>query len=1530
MSETHTRLETINLQVLNPKTGELEDVRAFLDHGSNRTFATTECAKKCGFQKFATVPMYLSSFGNKAKRLHLDVAKVDFYQNVHSSDEKIGVNVFIKDNIIPDINSFELSERQKKYIEDNKLILADPKAAENSSLKIDLLLGQDCVHSFTRGEKIFLPGGSVLVPSWDGRYILAGPLDCEQGFVPKCKPQKLPNFVAVNAVSSEFPFVVNLPTPRKMRKLLNHTLSCVTSEEEMEIIDSFRTLDALGIHPLEYEISPVLESFDKTTTYDGERYTVRLPFKDPQIKKLSNNFFQAFSRLMSGYKRRLKPKFLAEKEKYHESFLEDLKNGILEKVECLGTVSEIKEKLAKNPQFFNQLALDNGRPCCYLPHQAVYKQSTGKFRRVNDGKARPHKGAYSLNDTLEKGPDLMSNILHILIGFRKNKWAAKADIEKAFPQVVVHKEDRDALRCLWYEGDKIWVYRFARLPFGLSCSPMILAGTLQKHLSDEKVDEKTKQNFIASIYVDDSVWSEALVEELYRRKTLYTELFKKCGMNFRDWTSNHPLARKIWGDQENVVPPAEEKVLGMRWNVESDTIRVNSEKLEELMDKKLKTKRHLWRLVPSIYDPMGLLSPYVVKGKEIVSEACEKIKGWDSRLPEDIVTKAREWASDFDKIGDISWDRFLGLENASKVQLIGCCDASSRALGACVYLLTTGADGKTVCNLVMSKTRTVPKVKHSIPRLELLASILLVNVMNHVRVSFPEIPDSDIFWFSDSADVIFWLYSGHLSWRPFVANQVKKIRKNSLVQNWRHIDTSENPADLPSRGATLSELKNNTFWQNGPDFWRKDLSLGKSKLQGYNKHYQDLEISPACKAEMRSELKQQLDVTAVTVSLVLDITQQHFENKRLNLAAYSVLDNSVVDSDSEPSSGRPRIDKVMEGYESLKNKGFDFLMSVTDLVMQAASCFLKVIRKKPVGQVVSDEKLSLISKKSEVLWIQAVQRKYFSDIFRLVENPRAKVSASSRSLYVKHAVFLDPDLKVLRCATRNEKSSMEYSTVYPILLPSMIRTDSGGWESCVLSELLVKKAHERVGHQGVPNTLASLRSEYWVLKGRRFVQKILHKCVICRKVQGPFYSVPPSPALPEFRVVRSRPWRGTGLDYLGHFWLKEETGPKYKAWFILYTCGATRAIHLEAVKSRDVGDFLDGNSRFMNSRGIPLSFISDHEGSFKKGSELYENVAKSKRVRKELEKNRISWQFYTEKTPNRGGFIERMNALVKKILYKVLGRKLVSFEVFRTLAVFAASVINDRPLTYLFSDINSEYKALSPNMLLHGYNIGEPPCLNFHKTEDEIEATLSERYYFLEKLKNSFWHMWQQSYIKDLFERHVRQKKAQKELIVPKLGEIVLLSEEKLPRRQWRMGKIVGLDGEKRGAIRQCTVQVLSPTGKTLTKLKRPPEQLVPLEIDSSGEKFDVESLVQLEGDPRSLLPWSRSSVTQKYSKSELSKFKKAKVWPPYSVSQRFLDPSSNNTGPETDFISEVFKNRENVQRDFGPRKRVTFDFPED
>ena len=1489
------------MDVFNPNTGRVEKIRAFLDGGAQMSIISTDCAKRCGLRTLKTEPFLISTFGKKPLKQNIHTTKIEFFENSEDFSGKFPLDIYVMDNLIDPIQSYQLSGRQNNYIREHDIVLADEEAGADGRLKVDILIGQDYINNFYKGHHIYLPGGSVLKPTFGNKYILAGTLDQTQ-VGQESSHFRAPNIIMINCATTSVKNLQNMGFSKRVSSLIKNVYSCISSEEELEVIETFRTLELLGISPLDYKISPILENFNDTTVFHGGRYWVKLPFNDKK-KSLSNNFFQAFSRLMSGVKRRQKPKYFEEAEKYEKSFKDELDLDILERVETLGTIHEVCEKLASNPQFFNQIKLPNGRQACYLPHQAVYKASTGKFRRVHDGSAKPYKGAVSINDVLEKGPNLTASILHILLGFRKSKFAIKADIEKAFPQVGISEEDRDVLRCLWIEDGKVVVYRFKRLPFGLSCSPFILQATLRLHLGENNVNEEVKEHFTAGTYVDDFLKGEDTVEKLIQSKHFYTNLFDKCGMHFRDWTSNNPLARAEFAQQESREPKIEEGALGMLWDTENDILRVNSQRLMEKIKNTIRTKRDLWKIIPSIYDPLGFLSPYVLLGKLIVANACREIKSWDSKLPQHYIDALLKWAREFSEIQNISWNRFAGIENPKRVQLYGCCDASSYALGACIYLVSTAQNGEITTNLLLSKTRNAPVNEHSIPRLELSSAVLLINLMAHARKVY-KVDDSDVTWFTDSADVLFWIYSGHLSWKPFVANQIKKIRKCSEIQSWRHIDTKENPADLASRGETIKNLAKSNFWNSGPAFWKTgDLSLGASKVSGYSKHYENLEITENCAKEMQKEAKRQLDASASLGVKKLTVSS-------LMVNAVSILPgNKTLDSEDTVKSklkiGLPRIDKAID-VSKLLDSSYDYLMRISEVWVNFSKFIVekwqnKLLEKgKKVPQDFIKEKLTFCSKNNsvELMWVQAVQQKHFAEIFMLLENPKAKVSSFSRSLLSSHAIFLDKDMKVLRCTTRNEKSMISYSGVYPILLPSSVRTSEGGWEDCEFTKKLVLQRHHSLGHQGVPDTLSNIRDEFWILKGRSFVQRIIKNCITCKKVQGSRYSVPPSPSLPEFRVVRNKPFAGTGVDYLGPFKCRDSPrGKIYKAWYVSFVCGSTRAVHIEAVKSRKIDDFLLAMSRFMYSNGIPESFISDHEGSFKKCSEGFEQIVKSKRVQEYLKNKRISWNFYTEKSPNKGGFIERLNSNIKKTFYKSVGKKVTNFEVFRTVADQAGSLLNDRPLTYILSDINSEQKALTPSMLIRGYNTNEPPHMNLRKEKDKIETKLSDTYYLSEKIIDRFWRVWNKQYLKDLFERHVRQKRANKELVVPKVGEVCLISEDKLPRRQWRLGRVVSIN-EKRGSVREVVVQTLSPEGGLITKLKRSPDKLIPLSPDK---------VIPLEmgNETKSFDP------SEKYTKKELSAFKKRKIFPPYKPSKQFLDPSSINTGPETDYVGKKGKNKD-------------------
>ena len=106
-----------------------------------------------------------------------------------------------------------------------------------------------------------------------------------------------------------------------------------------------------------------------------------------------------------------------------------------------------------------------------------------------------------------------------------------------------------------------------------------------------------------------------------------------------------------------------------------------------------------------------------------------------------------------------------------------------------------------------------------------------------------------------------------------------------------------------------------------------------------------------------------------------------------------------------------------------------------------------------------------------------------------------------------------------------------------------------------LTRLIVTDAHKRVLHSGVKETLTEVRSSFWIVRGRQFVQSIIHECVVC------YQSVQPLP-LPDYRVRQSRPCQFTGVDFTGPLYIKSaDEAERPKVWLCLYTCAVTRAVH---------------------------------------------------------------------------------------------------------------------------------------------------------------------------------------------------------------------------------------------------------------------------------------------------------------------------------------------------------------------------------
>ena len=189
-----------------------------------------------------------------------------------------------------------------------------------------------------------------------------------------------------------------------------------------------------------------------------------------------------------------------------------------------------------------------------------------------------------------------------------------------------------------------------------------------------------------------------------------------------------------------------------------------------------------------------------------------------------------------------------------------------------------------------------------------------------------------------------------------------------------------------------------------------------------------------------------------------------------------------------------------------------------------------------------------------------------------------------------------------------------------------------------LATLMVMDAHKHVLHNGVKETLTQLRSVYWLVRGRQFVRKLIHTCVVCRKLEGKHCRGIPSPPLPEFHVVQSRPFQTTGVDFAGPLHVRSlTTKGTTKVWLCLYMCCATRAVHLDLVPDMTATSFF---KPFTARRGVPSRMISDNAKTFKSAATTLHSMLANPEVKKYFSQFHIDWKFNLEKAPWWGGIFE--------------------------------------------------------------------------------------------------------------------------------------------------------------------------------------------------------------------------------------------------------------------------------------------------
>jgi hypothetical protein len=1020
--------------------------------------------------------------------------------------------------------------------------------------------------------------------------------------------------------------------------------------------------------------------------------------------------------------------------------------------------------------------LSEEEECWFLPIFGIYHpKKPDQLRAVFDSSAR--YGGLSLNDTLLTGPDLTNNLLGVLLRFRREPVAIMGDIQQMFYCFKVQEDHRNFLRFFWYEENnpnkEMIEYRMTVHVFGNSPSPSIATYGLRKTAEvaepefGKDVTEFVEKNF----YVDDGLLSLPTVPQaidLMKRTQQALQVhgnlrLHKIASNHEDVLSAFPtddLAKDMKELEFGKDSLPNQRSLGLNWNLEADIFF-----FQVATGDKPYTKRGVLSTVNSIFDPMGFLAPVVLEGKGLLRQLVCSTVDWDETLPADQMENWERWKESLVHLEDIKIPRTYlpgSLSNCKEKSVHIFCDASELAIAAVGYLKTTSQKDECNVGFIMGRGKLAPPHGHTIPRLELCAAVLAVELACSISDHL-SIPIEEFSMYSDSRVVLGYIFNTSRRFYTYVTNRVSFIQKMTKPVQWSYVPTEKNPADQATRALPAQDLKGST-WINGPAHLMEQAQPIKETFEI---------IEPDSDKEVRSVVVSNKTCVAV------------------------------------PTLGSDRFCRFSTWKDLVET--FSLLKHIAESFQDNSDC--------TGWHVCSKSKTVDAYQQAEVMIIKTVQREFYSEEYEsLVQSKTLPKSSSLLSL----DVFLDED-GVLRVGGRLNRSKIPRDVRNPVVIPGRHH----------IALLLVRHFHSLAKHQGRHITSGTIRNAgYWITGGKRLISSVIYKCVQCRKLRGQMEHQKMADLPPE-RLEPSPPFTYVGLDTFGPWEVtarRTRGGVAHaKRWAILFTCMATRGIHIEVVEDMSSSAFINAFKRFVAIRGKVKQIRSDRGTNFVGATDDLHidaiNVEDGP-VKNFLYNNGTTWLFNPPHSSHMGGVWERLIGVTRRILDVMLSEippGSLTHEVLTTFLAEASAIVNSRPLVPLSTDPEDPLP-LSPSMILtqkpETAYVSELPI-----DEKNMYRALWKRVQHLAEL---FWKKWRSQYLETL-QSYRKWRHDRRNLSV---GEVVLMKDNSVARNCWPMGIITKVFPSSDGKVRKVEIRVVYREGGS-SVFTRPVTEVVVLVSDN-------------------------------------------------------------------------------------------------
>ena len=208
----------------------------------------------------------------------------------------------------------------------------------------------------------------------------------------------------------------------------------------------------------------------------------------------------------------------------------------------------------------------------------------------------------------------------------KKPIAVACDIERMFYNFRVAERDRDFLRFLWYNSDDETIQcRMTVHLFGASSSPAVATYGLRFLANIHDADYPAAAQFIRrDFYVDDGITSVSNTNE---GKSLIQDARRICAdgnLRLHKFVSNDKKVLEHLPTSELAEAKVDlfkdtqstQRTLGLEWETNSDKLVFNNRQITA----QPATRRRLLSVIGQLFNPLGLLAPVTLAGKNILRE----------------------------------------------------------------------------------------------------------------------------------------------------------------------------------------------------------------------------------------------------------------------------------------------------------------------------------------------------------------------------------------------------------------------------------------------------------------------------------------------------------------------------------------------------------------------------------------------------------------------------------------------------------------------------------------------------------------------------------------------------------------------------------------------------------------------------------------------------------------------------------------------------------------------------------------------